>query len=85
VNSTPLLNLDITDRCFDLEIKLNELNSLLQEKKKKKLNMKHNFKKKKNYMKKGKEFEKVETYIENIRTNKKNTTNEIDDNINSKK
>ena len=35
INSTPLLNLDITDKCFDLEIKLNELKSQLQEKDKK--------------------------------------------------
>ena len=35
LNSTPLLNLDITDKCFDLEIKLNELKSQIQEKDKK--------------------------------------------------
>ena len=32
MNSTPLLNLDITDMCFNLEIQLNELKSKLQEK-----------------------------------------------------
>ena len=32
LNSTPLLNLDITDKCFDLEIKINELKTQLQEK-----------------------------------------------------
>ena len=31
INSTPLLNLDTTDKCFDLEIKLNELKLQLQE------------------------------------------------------
>ena len=35
INATPLLNLDITDKCFDLEIKLNELKLQLQEKIKK--------------------------------------------------
>ena len=34
INSTPLLNLDMTNTCFDLEIKLNELKLQLQEKKK---------------------------------------------------
>ena len=32
INSTPLLNIDITDKCFDLEIKINELKNQLQEK-----------------------------------------------------
>jgi DNA polymerase sigma len=31
INATPLLNLDITNKCFDLEIKLNELKLQLQE------------------------------------------------------
>ena len=35
INSTPLLNLDITDKCFDLELKLNELKAQLAEKNKK--------------------------------------------------
>ena len=35
INSTPLLNLDITDKCFDLEIKLNDLKSQIVEKNKK--------------------------------------------------
>ena len=35
INATPLLNLDITDKCFDLEIRLNELKLQLQEKIKK--------------------------------------------------
>ena len=35
INSTPLLNVDITDDCFDLEIQLNDLKSKVQELKKK--------------------------------------------------
>ena len=35
INATPLLNLDITNKCFDLEIRLNELKLQLQEKIKK--------------------------------------------------
>jgi hypothetical protein len=35
LNSTPLLNLDITDKCFDLEIKLNDLKAQIGEKNKK--------------------------------------------------
>ena len=35
INSTPLLNLDITDKCFDLEIKLNDLKAQIGEKNKK--------------------------------------------------
>ena len=31
INSTPLLNLDITDKCFGLEIQLNKLKSDLQD------------------------------------------------------
>ena len=40
INSTPLLNLDITDKCFDLEIKLNDLKAQLSEKNKKLLELK---------------------------------------------
>ena len=29
INSTPLLNLDITDKCFDLEIKIIELKKMI--------------------------------------------------------
>ena len=35
INSTPLLNLDITDKCFDLEIKLNDLKAQIGDKNKK--------------------------------------------------
>ena len=35
MNSTPLLNLDITDKCFELELKLNDLKAQLAEKNKK--------------------------------------------------
>ena len=67
INSTPLLNLDITDKCFDLEIKLNELKNQLQEKNKK-INeyKKRNEEQEQNISEKTKKLDENNLILENI-------------------
>ena len=68
LNSIPILNLDITNKCFNLEIKLDELKSQLQEKNKKLAEYKQkNEEQEQTISEKNKILEKNNTDIENMK------------------